>query len=347
VTAPGAFAERLRSWLAERLGDRGLRVFDLRQHLEGFSWETYTLAATWLDPATGDERDEGFAVRLAPLDGMLAPYDVLGQYRLHEALARSGLPVPAARWVEPDPSVLGLPFYVLERITGRVPVQWRPDDRAILPTDAAWNRFGRRFADVQAEIHRLDWRAVGLGFLASGQDPEECARTQLARWIDYYQSSRLVEIPILREAIEWLTHNLPAPGPLVLCHGDYRIGNVMERDGDLVAVLDWELAHVGDPHEDLAYTGLPLWRGRDPRLSHFLPAREYFERYEAATGTAIDPDVYRAWTVFGLVKAGACHLRGARAFHDGRTHDLRLAALGHQVHHVIRHLGPLLGLGTT
>lgn len=344
MSAPGAFEERLRSWLGERLGDPGLRISELRRHHEGFSWETYTLAATWLDAQTRSERSGGFAVRVAPVDGMVAPYDVVGQYRLHEALARSGLPVPAALWVERDPSVLGMPFYVLERITGRVPVQWRPDDRSILPTEAAWDRFGRRFADVQADIHRLDWRTLGLGFLAAGEDPEASARAQLAHWIDYYEGSRLVEIPILREAIEWLSYNLPSSGPLVLCHGDYRIGNVMERDGNLVAVLDWELAHIGDPLEDLAYTGLPLWRGQDPRISHFLTAPEYFERYEARTGTAVDQDAYRAWTIFGLLKAGACHLRGARAFHDGRTQDLRLAALGHQIQHVVRHLTPLLGL---
>jgi aminoglycoside phosphotransferase (APT) family kinase protein len=336
---------RLRSWFAERLDDPELGISELQQHNEGFSWETYTLAAAWHDAATGAPRREGFAVRVQPLDGMLGPYDVEAQYRVHEALAASGLPVPRARWIEPDPAPLGAPFYVVDRIAGRVPVQWRPDDREIFPTPESWHRFGQRFADVHAEIHRLDWRALGLGFLAAAEEPQLCVRHELDRWIAHYESSLEVELPIIREAIEWLRYHLPASGRLVLCHGDYRIGNVMERDGELVAVLDWELAHIGDPIEDIAYAGLPLWRGRDPRISHFLPPEEYFERYEARTGLRVDPEAYRAWTVFGLVKAGACHLRGARAFREGRTRDLRLAALSHQVQHVVRHLVPLLGLG--
>jgi aminoglycoside phosphotransferase (APT) family kinase protein len=322
-----------------------VRISQVVQHTEGFSWETYTLQAAWHDAATGAARGEGFAVRVEPADGVLAPYDIEGQYRLHAAIASSGVPVPKVHWLETSPGTLGRPFYVMEQVVGRVPVQWRQDDPASFPTPEARRRFGQRFVDVQAQIHQLDWGGLGLGFLASGDDPTSSARAQLAHWIDYYEQSRLVEIPVLREAIEWLRHNLRPSDRLVLCHGDYRIGNVMERDGELVAVFDWELAHVGDPVEDIAYAGLPLWRGRDPRISHFLLPEEYFERYQARTGLAIDPDAYRAWTVFGLVKAGAVHLRGARAFEDGRTSDVRLAALGHQVHHVVRHLVPLLGLG--
>jgi aminoglycoside phosphotransferase (APT) family kinase protein len=340
----GVLEGRLRSWLSERRGDPGLRISELRRHSEGFSWQNYTLVASWREQDSGVARSEGLAVRVQPADGMLAPYDIEGQYRLQAAVAGSDVPVPAVRWLETDPAVLGTPFYVMERIDGRVPVQWRPDDREIFPSAEGWHRFGLRFADVHARIHSLDWRGLGLGFLAPEQDPQAAAQAQLARWIDYYESSRLLEVPILRAAIEWLRHNLRASGRLVLCHGDYRIGNVMERDGELVAVLDWELAHVGDPVEDLAYTGLPLWRGRDPRVSHFLLPEEYFARYEARTGFALDPDCYRVWTVFGLLKAGACLLRGARAFEDGRTNDLRLAAMGHQIQHLVRHLVPLLDL---
>jgi aminoglycoside phosphotransferase (APT) family kinase protein len=235
-----------------------------------------------------------------------------------------------------------MPFYVMDRVVGRVPVQWRPDDREIFPTDAALRRFGLRFVDVQAQIHAVDWRALGLGFLAAAEDPHASAQAQLEHWAQYYERSRLVEIPVLREAIAWLRRHLRPSDRLVLCHGDYRVGNVMEAGGDLVAVFDWELAHVGDPVEDIAYAGLPLWRGRDPRLSHFLEPEEYFARYAQRTGLEVDPLAYHAWTVFGLVKAGAVHLRGARAFEEGRTDDLRLAAMGHQVQHVARLLERVL-----
>jgi aminoglycoside phosphotransferase (APT) family kinase protein len=338
VTTAATLEEHLPRWLGARLDATDVRLSGLVQHTEGFSWHTFTLDASWPDPETGDRRTEGFAVRVEPADGLLAPYDIHGQYRLQEALVGSGVPVPALRWLEPRSDVLGMPFYVMERVTGRVPVQWQPDDPEIFPTPDALHHFGQRFVDVQAQIHSLDWQALGLAFLASGEDPRASAQAQLAHWIDYYEQSRLTEIPVFREAIAWLRHHLQPSDRLVLCHGDYRIGNVMEADGDIVAVFDWELAHVGDPVEDVAYAGLPLWRGRDPRLSHFLLPDEYFERYADRTGLTIDTACYQAWTVFGLVKAGAVHLRAARAFEDGRTNDLRLAAMGHQVQHVARHV---------
>jgi len=345
MTIRATLEQRLPAWLGERIGVTDVHCDDLVQHTEGFSWQTFTVSARWHD-AAGRARSAGFAIRVEPTDGLLAPYDIAAQYRLHEALARTDVPVPGPRWLERDPTVLGMPFYVMDRVMGRVPVQWRPDDPEIFPTPASVRRFGEQFVDVQAKIHLLDWRALDLGFLAAADDPVASAQAQLLHWVDYYESSRRAEIPVFREAIAWLRRNLPTSGRLVLCHGDYRIGNVMEAAGELVAVFDWELAHIGDPVEDVAYMGLPLWRGRDPRLSHFLPPDETFARYAARTGIEIDPVAFHAWTVFGLVKAGAVHLRAARAFEDGRTNDLRLAAMGHQVQHVARHLHHALTEGT-
>jgi aminoglycoside phosphotransferase (APT) family kinase protein len=344
VTAADARRGALRAWLGDRLGDPDLAITDFVRHSEGFSWETYTLDASWRDRETATVRNDGFAIRVQPRDGLLAPYDIEAQYRLNVALAETAVPVPVPLWLELDEQPLGMPFYVMDRVRGSVPVQWRPDDTAIFPTPEAVHRFGERFADLQAEIHRVDWRAAGLAGLLAADDPIAASRAQLARWTNLYEQSTDTEIPVFREAVEWLASNLRPSGDLVLCHGDYRIGNVMEAGGDVVAVLDWELAHIGDPIEDLAYTGLPLWRGRDTRISHFLEPSEYFGRYEAATGTAVDPAAYGAWTVFGLLKAGACHLRGAQAFAEGRSNDVRLAAMGHQVHHVARHLRSALGL---
>jgi aminoglycoside phosphotransferase (APT) family kinase protein len=313
--------DALCQWLARRLGDPGLVVSGLVRHTEGFSWQTYTL----------DAGGRGLAVRVQPRDGLLAPYDIEGQWRLHQAVYASGsVPMPEPLWLERDPSVLGMPFYVMERVEGHVPVQWEPDDLIAFPTPEARHALGLDFVDVQAAIHAIDWRSYGLEFLA--------ARDQLDHWEAFYAEARLVELPLIREAIAWLRGNLVPSGRLVLCHGDYRIGNVMVRDGRIAAVFDWELAHIGDPVEDIAYAGLPLWRGRDPRLSHLLEPADYFARYEERTGFAIDPGTFHAWTVFGLVKAAASHVRGARAFEEGRSGDLRLAAMGHQVVHVLRHL---------
>src|SRR5690606_26153731 len=127
---------------------------------------------------------------------------------------------------------------------------------------------GVDFVEVLARIAAIDWKAAGLGeVLDARDDPEEAARAEIEAWARFYHDSVLVEEPILREAIAWLRANLAVSGHLALVHADYRLGNFMVRDGRIVAVFDWELAHIGDPVFDVAWAGMPLYRGRDPRLS--------------------------------------------------------------------------------
>ena len=102
-------------------------------------------------------------MRVEPHDGLLAPYDIDGQYRLHRAiLDHSDVPMPALYWLEHDPAVLGMPFFVMERLRGVVPVQWRGNDPAIFPSDEARREIGLQFVDIEARIHGVDWRAAGL-----------------------------------------------------------------------------------------------------------------------------------------------------------------------------------------
>jgi aminoglycoside phosphotransferase (APT) family kinase protein len=345
VTAHADVADTLGPWFAERLGAPGARVVDLRRHTEGWSWQTYTLDVEWHSPETGEPARQGFAVRVEPRDGLLAPYDIEGQYRLHRAvLDHSEVPMADLCWLERDPDVLGMPFYVMERLRGVVPVQWRGKDPEIFPTPEVRRAIGLQFVEIQARIHGIDWRRHGLEFLGAHEDPEAATLAQLERWTAYYTDSQLVELPLVRHAIGWLRANVTCSGRLALCHGDYRIGNFMLRDGVITGVLDWELAHISDPVEDIAYSGLPLFRGRNPLLSQLLAADEYFARYEELTGLRVDPAVFHFWTVLGLVKTAASHLRGTRAFEDGRIRDLRLAAMGHQVQYVLRHLAAELEL---
>lgn len=325
----------LTRWFAEHLGTDVLELTDLRQHTEGFSWQTYT--ATVASPGAAPR---GYAIRREPEDGLLAPYDTAQQYRIHQAVVdHSSVPMPTLTALELDPGYLGMPFYVMERLEGHVPVQWRPDDPVAFPDDEARRALGRQFVDILARIHDIDWRAAGLLDLGDPADSDEAARTQIEHWDRYYTDSRLVEIPALRRAIGWLRANVATSGRVVLVHGDYRLGNFMIDGGRRInGIFDWELAHISDPVEDIAYSGLRLFRGRSPLLSNLLSREEYFARYEERTGLAVAADVYRFWTVLGYLKASASHLRATRAFEDGANGDLRLAAMGHQVLHVIRGL---------
>ena len=342
-----AVAEALTPWFRDRLGVDEIEIVDLRRHAEGWSWQTYTMDVERPAPEAGGRVRHGYAVRVEPHDGLLAPYDIDGQFRLHRAiLDHSDVPMADLYWLEHDPSVLGGPFYVMERLHGSVPVQWRGQDPTVFPSDAARREIGLQFVDIEARIHGVGWEAAGLDLPgAAWRDPAASARAWVDYWAGYYEGSVLVELPLMRYAVAWLRANVACSGALTLCHGDYRIGNFMVSDGVVNGIFDWELAHVSDPVEDIAYSGLPLFRGRNPLLSQLLASDEYFARYEERTGLRVDPEVFHFWTVLGLVKAAASHLRGSRAFEEGRIRDLRLAAMGHQVHYVLRHIATELGLG--
>jgi aminoglycoside phosphotransferase (APT) family kinase protein len=336
----GAIGAALAPWLGERLGADDVVLSDLRQHTEGFSWETHTVTAAWTQE--GIRREQGLAVRVEPRDGLNAPYDASEQFRLHRTL-RDGtdIPLPDLYWLEEDPAVLGTPFYVMERVSGTVPVPWdtsafaRPEDR---------RRIGLEFADVQARIHQLDWRALGLEWLAAGADARACAEAELEHWAEHYSGAVLTEVPMLRLAIGWLEANLAWSEQLVLVHGDYRLGNFFVDNGHINCILDGEFAHVGAPMQDLAFTGLRLFRGRSPLVSQLLDRDEYLALYQERTGIPVDPDVMRVWTVMALLRAAAVYVRGCHAFEAGRTSDLRLARMGHRLQYLLDEIATEIGV---
>lgn len=335
-------ASAVMPWLSERLGVDVTDLVDFRRHTEGFSWQTYTFEAQWRLP-DGSTQSRGVALRRQPEDGLLAPYDVVGQYRLHEMLTTTDVPVPGLIGLETGSDTLGMPFYAMDRVDGVVPVQWQGNDPAIFPDDETRRSIGEQFIDTLATIHHTPWRDAGLGDLLPGPAGTDPATAELDRWEQFLDGATLVEIPLLRAAFDWCRRNTATSSEVTLCHGDYRIGNFMLRDAQMVAVFDWELAHIGDPVEDLAWAALKLFRGKSPLMSQLLPVDVALERYTARTRTAVDHEVFRFWTVVAMIRAAAPHVRAAAAFESGRSSDLRLAAMGHQSLHVLRQLAGELG----
>jgi aminoglycoside phosphotransferase (APT) family kinase protein len=337
--------DALARWLAERLSVPKVQIRELMRHTEGFSWQTYTLLAEW-ETAAGERRQRGFAVRREPEEGTLERYDAAQQFRIGRALYDcSDVPLPAVYWLETNSAVLERPFYVMERIEGRVPVPWDAHNREVFPDDGARGRLGRDFVEVLARVHAVDIAGAGLDFLGPPPSPDAAAHAAIAYWERLYEEAQRGELPLLRWAFQWLRANVATSGRLTLVHGDYRIGNFMiDAKGRINAVFDWELAHVGDPIFDLAYGGLRLYRGRSPLLSQLLSAEEMFAAYEEHTGLAVAPEVFHFWTVVGYVRALTQYVRAVRAFADGRTDDLRLAAMSYGSLHLLKYLAEELGL---
>src|SRR5690606_21853689 len=147
------------------------------------------------------------------------------------------------------------PFYVMERLPGEVPIP-APGPRGEGPFDAAERAaLAPQAMEALAALHAVDWRARGLDFL--GVPAKGAAAREVERWAERLGRSGLPLEPVVAEALGWLRANAPADGGLVLLHGDYRLGNwLVERAGAatrLTGILDWEMVHLGDPVEDLAW----------------------------------------------------------------------------------------------
>jgi aminoglycoside phosphotransferase (APT) family kinase protein len=343
----GRVAQELGPWFSVKLG-QPVTVTQLSRTSEGFSWVNYTLTVTaddraTGDPAAGEPRTWDFAIRQEPDDGVLAPYDTRWQYTLNRAVAlQKAVPVPEIYWLETDPAVLGRPFYVMERMRGEVPTPdvqqpFRPEERS---------RLAGQLVDHLVSIHRIDWAGPDFtGVLRQPASAGQAASDELELWTEFYERAALVEIPAVQLGLSWLRANQAASGTLVFCHGDYRNGNFMVDRGNISAIFDWELAHVGDPVEDLGWCSMRAFQGRSGLVAHLLTEQEFIAGYEARTGLHVDPEVLRFWRVLGNLKALGSYIRGCRAFEERRTNDLRLASFGHRGLYLIKGILDEIGYG--
>ncbi len=288
----------LAGWLEGKLGADGpVTLSALRgPGATGFSNETLLVDAAWV--TGGAAREAALVVRVAPTGYSLFPdpaFDV--QYQVLRALGeRSAIPVPRVRWYETDAAVLGAPFFVMDEVKGRVPPDNPPYHVAGWLHDVSPEHREKVWwgaVDTMAELHGLDWQALGLDFLARPELGPPGLAQQLAyyeRWLAAIEVDEAV--PVARAALAWIADHLPRDEHLVLCWGDARIGNVMyDEDGERLAVLDWEMVCLGAPEQDLAWS-LFLDRhhseGCDvPRLPGFPSAEATVARYEERTGVTL------------------------------------------------------------
>lgn len=302
---------------------------------------------TYLLRGEGPDAPE-LVLRKAPLGapGGVA-HDMEREYRILRGLHPVYGRVPRPLAFCGDAAVPGAPFYVMERVRGVI-LRGRPDEVTALSVDDA-RGLSETLVDALADIHRVDYRAAGLADLDRG--PGYAARG-ITGWIKRYHAARTEEVPPLERAITWLGERVeagaaPDHGPS-LVHNDFKFDNLVLDAADpsrILAVLDWEMATVGDPLLDLGTT-LGYWVDADDpeALRRIIPPtmsihpgslrrREVVARYEARTGVAITDPVLLY--VYGLVKvAGICQQIYAR-HRAGKAPDPRFGALGH----VVRALG--------
>ncbi|MFL6720595.1 MAG: phosphotransferase family protein [Sphingomonas sp.] len=262
----------------------------------GQSNPTYRISA-----ASGD-----YVLRRKPF-GQLLPsaHAVDREYRLLAALSPLGFPVPRPLALCDDPAVIGAIFYVMELAKGR------PYADGALPDfdPAGRRRMYEQLVDTLADLHNIDPVAAGLGDFGK---PGNYFERQVARWTRQYRDSQTDDVPEMERLIAFLPETLPEQSRTSIVHGDYRIDNVVfDEEGTLTAVLDWELATLGDPVADFSYLAMQWMMPADggaglagldldalgiPRLEDIV------QRYSRRSGVPVSGqlDWYFAYNLFRL-----------------------------------------------
>ena len=333
VTADEDVVAGIARFIGARLGADDLRVSAFRRSVEGFSWETYALSVAWTEDGTARDRD--LIVHRLPEAGLLRPYRVRPLFELRRAVfGLEGVPIPETLWLDEEGSATGRPLYVVAAIAGEVPTQWTSD--ASFRDDRERAEIARQLMGIAAAIHSAPIEVAPEGLRGVGdQDPIG----EVRYWHDLYASEGLGPVPALDWGFAWLLANADRVSERrAVLHGDLRTGNYIVRDGRIVALLDWEEAHLGDPVQDLAHCALRLFRGRTRQPSGLVSLGELLDLYEQAAGWAVPRDAFHFWTVFEAVYTAVTQHRAASIFAAAETDDVRYAALGYQAHYNHRYV---------
>ena len=300
----------------------------------GFSWLTYAVPVRGLHGA--DEAQE-LILRLGPDDGLFAPYSAVPQVLAMRSLEGSAVPLPRVYWSSDDPSIFGAPFLFCEKVSGAAVVPWVAAGSPALE-EAYRRRLGEQFIDALAALHRVDWQAQPIAELASSIDTYNAALRNVEHWEAQIARWAMRPYPLAQWGMRWLKANAPAAPHVAIVHGDYRTGNFLEQGGRITAILDWELVHLGDPHEDLGWASLPMYMGGSKLICRLAEPEWFYERYAHKAGIEVSKASLRYYQVLSLLKLAATHMAAARCFEEGRLDDMRMPAMGSQVAACLRQM---------
>ncbi|WP_322796407.1 phosphotransferase family protein [Tepidiforma sp.] len=311
-------AEGLTRFLAARTGGE-VRVENLARLSGGASRETWAF-----DAETPQGRLEGI-LRADPVpDAPTIPGREL-EYHLIRAAWDAGVRVPEPLWDGDD--TFPVKFFVMRRVPGEtlgarlIRGEQYARAREVVPF---------QLAQDLARIHAI--REAEHPELAALERPpagKSSAEAQLDYYENNYRTSGLDPHPVFELAIRWLRQHLPQPCEPVLVHGDFRLGNFIFDETGVRAILDWELAHWGDPMEDLGWLAVKSWRFGGKRPIAGVGDREAFiEAYEAAGGKQVNRQHFLWYEMFGNLKWGVITMTQAGTYLSGRNRSVELAAIG-------------------
>lgn len=318
---------RIATYLTLHLpGSPSVLVDELARIHGGSSQETFRFRALWNE---GDEPHERrYILRRAPVSGLVnAAHDL--EYVVYSALDGRGIPVPRAHFLELDPQWLDRPFFIMDFVAGKPGHFFGAND----PYDGKGAEVARKFWRHLGALASLDHAALGLGQLRNGAANRSFWAAELEHWEAVLDAGEEVIEPIVRGAIRQLRrHPPPEPAKPAVCHGDYRCGNFLFLpDGTISAVLDWEMCHVGDPLEDVAWAINPMWT-----IERHLPLEEGLAIWQMVSGLKADPRALEWWRLFAAVKACAIWTNAEVSFQERTNREMIVALTAMRASHFHR-----------
>ena len=319
---PEDIVARLTPFLERETGGP-VQVANVRTLTGGATREAWSLDVTIRE--SGAPRELGLVLLIFRPGGQRA-FTAGDEFRLLAATRAAGAPVPKPMFV--GEAELGRPFYMMERLSGEtigrrlVREERFAEARRVLP---------QQLAEALAAIHRVPLDGgEPLDFLPRPEPGKPVVASELERLEEMYRQITVEPHPAFEIAFRWLADRQPTSTDVALVHGDFRVGNVMVGEEGLRAVLDWELAHAGDPFEDLGWLCVRSWRfGVDHLPMGGISRREeLFDAYARASGRPVDPDVVRFWEVYGNLRWGVFTLVQVRSFLEGLSNSVELASIG-------------------
>jgi aminoglycoside phosphotransferase (APT) family kinase protein len=335
-------AQRLRDYLGEQLGHVAARL-EIEQFPQGFSNLTYLVRVG----------SEEYVLRRPPFGNTVkSAHDMGREFNVLSKLSKVYPLAPKPLLYCTDESVLGAPFYMMERRRGVILRRKLPKDFRLDPQ--TFHGLGIAFIDNLARLHALDYRSAGLADLGK---PEGYVERQVTGWIGRYEKAKTDDWPTMDEVAKWLVENRPAASGAALIHNDYKFDNVVLDPNDLtkiIGVLDWEMCTVGDPLMDLGCT-LAYWIQADDHeaLKYFVPGptflpgnltrQELLDRYAQTSGRDLGRVLF--YYCYGLYKLAVIIQQIYARFARGFTQDTRFADMNQQVGSLSRSAARAIAIG--
>jgi aminoglycoside phosphotransferase (APT) family kinase protein len=296
----------------DHLGYEGARVENVRRMSGGASKEQFIFDFAHAGKPDGEK----LVLRMDPPEGI--SQSCRGREAQLQNAMIGTLPVPHVRHVDMDAEIFDQPGAILEFVAGVT----EPSNSSSKGVSGMGTRFddwapklAPQFVDAFVKVHAFDWSKADLSLFAKPRaGTTDAALWELNMWSGLYWNALVEPVPIITLCERWLRENLPVCDKVSVLHCDLRIGNFMfeEPSGKFTAILDWELGHLGDYHEDIAWAIQRLFGNWDDQgrflVSGLLPREEFIEQYQQLSGNKIDPAKLRFYEILNAFKCACMDL---------------------------------------